>query len=91
MDDAFALVGGRFVPGLGDALDLGYGHAGLPPLSARRLRSAWIVRLLAEGISPVVVARAAGMASPAGLAAYHYWVPALPDEEVVRLLCGSRR
>ncbi|QKV92953.1 hypothetical protein HUT19_15285 [Streptomyces sp. NA02950] len=63
-------------------------HAGLPPLSARRLRSTWIVRLLAEGISPAVIASAAGMASPAGLAPYHRWVPPLPQEEVIRLLRG---
>ncbi|MDF2260479.1 hypothetical protein P2L57_33655 [Streptomyces ferralitis] len=66
-------------------------HAGLPPLSARRLRSTWIVRLLAEGISPVVIASAAGMTSPAGLAPYHRWVPPLPGGEVVRLLRGHRR
>jgi integrase len=65
--------------------------AGLPPLSARRLRSTWIVQLLAEGVSPAVVARAAGMTSPTGLAAYHRWVPALPGEAVIRLLRGSRR
>ncbi|MFD7552582.1 MULTISPECIES: hypothetical protein [unclassified Streptomyces] len=66
-------------------------HAGLPPLSARRLRSTWIVGRLAEGISPVIVASAAGMASPAGLAPYHQWVPPLPEKEVVRLLRGRRR
>ncbi|KNB50384.1 hypothetical protein AC230_00810 [Streptomyces caatingaensis] len=66
-------------------------HAGLPPLSARRLRSTWIVRLLAEGVSPAVVASAAGMVSPAGLAPYHRWVPPLTDKEVVRLLRGRRR
>ncbi|WP_338897765.1 hypothetical protein WBG99_21005 [Streptomyces sp. TG1A-60] len=64
---------------------------GLPPLSARRLRSTWIVGLLADGISPSVVAAAAGMASPAGLAPHHQWVPPLPREEVIRLLHGHRR
>ncbi|ANP52085.1 hypothetical protein AVL59_43735 [Streptomyces griseochromogenes] len=64
--------------------------SGLPPLSARRLRSTWIVGLLAEGISPSVVAEAAGMTSPAGLAPYHRWVPPLPREEVIRLLHGQR-
>jgi integrase len=66
-------------------------HAGLPPLSARRLRSTWIVRLLADGISPAVVAQAAGMASTAALAPYHRWVPPLPREEVIRLLHGRRQ
>lgn len=66
-------------------------NAGLPPLSARRLRSTWIVGLLAAGISEAVVAQAAGMASPAALAAYHRWVPPLPEEEVIRLLHGHRR
>ena len=66
-------------------------HAGLPPLSARRLRSTWIVRLLSDGVSPAAVASAAGMASPAGLAPYHRWVPPLPREEVIRLLRGPRR
>jgi integrase len=65
--------------------------AGLPALSARRLRSTWIVGLLAEGISPSVVAAAAGMSSPAGLAPYHEWVPPLPRREVIRLLHGHRR
>ncbi|MGW0825154.1 hypothetical protein [Streptomyces sp. NPDC002845] len=64
---------------------------GLPRLSARRLRSTWIVGLLAEGISPAVVATAAGMTSPAGLAPYHQWVPPLPRKEVIRLLHGHRR
>lgn len=64
---------------------------GLPRLSARRLRSTWIVTLLAEGINPTVVADAAGMSSPAGLAPYHDWVPSLPREEVIRLLHGHRR
>ncbi len=65
-------------------------HAGLPPLSARRLRSTWIVGRLSEGISPEAVASAAGMASPAGLAGYHHWVPPLPRDEVIRLLRGHR-
>lgn len=65
-------------------------HAGLPPLSARRLRSTWIVGRLSEGISPEAVASAAGMASPAGLAGYHHWVPPLPRAEVIRLLRGRR-
>lgn len=64
---------------------------GLPPLSARRLRSSWIVELLSERIDPVVIARAAGMASPAALAPYHRWVPPLREEEVGRLLRGQRR
>ncbi|WP_338683778.1 hypothetical protein QD712_25290 [Streptomyces acidiscabies] len=64
---------------------------GLPPLSARRLRSTWIVGLLAEGINPAVVAAAAGMTSPAGLAPYHRWVPPLSRTEVLRLLHGHRR
>ncbi|MFJ5803793.1 hypothetical protein [Streptomyces decoyicus] len=66
-------------------------HVGLPPLSARRLRSTWIVGLLANGISEAVVAQAAGMASLAALAPYHRWVPPLPQEEVIRLLHGHRR
>jgi integrase len=66
-------------------------HAGLPLLSARRLRSTWIVRLLADGISPAVVAKAAGMSSTAALAPYHRWVPPLSREEVIRLLHGRRR
>jgi hypothetical protein len=65
-------------------------HAGLPPLSARRLRSTWIVGRLSEGISPEAVASAAGMASPAGLAGYHHWVPPLPRAEVIRLLRSRR-
>ncbi|MFJ3254765.1 hypothetical protein ACIPK9_18125 [Streptomyces sp. NPDC086771] len=65
-------------------------HAGLPPLSARRLRSTWIVGRLSEGISPEAVASAAGMASPAGLAGYHHWVPPLPRAKVIRLLRGRR-
>ncbi|WP_254705485.1 hypothetical protein [Streptomyces vilmorinianum] len=65
-------------------------HAGLPPLSARRLRSTWIVGRLSEGISPEAVASAAGMASPAGLAGYHHWVPPLPRAEVIPLLRGRR-
>ncbi|GAA3360730.1 hypothetical protein GCM10017744_044510 [Streptomyces antimycoticus] len=64
---------------------------GLPALSARRLRSTWIVNLLATGISPAVVATAAGMTSPAGLAPYHQWVRPLPRKEVLRLLHGHRR
>ncbi|GAB2992193.1 hypothetical protein GCM10023080_067540 [Streptomyces pseudoechinosporeus] len=64
---------------------------GLPRLSARRLRSTWIVSLLADGIDPSVVATAAGMISPAGLAPYHRWVPPLPRKEVIRLLHGRRR
>lgn len=65
--------------------------AGLPALSARRLRSTWIVGLLSEGISPAVVAAAAGMSSSAGLAPYHEWVPPLPRQEVIRLLHGHRQ
>lgn len=65
--------------------------AGLPSLSARRLRSTWIVALLADGINPAVVADAAGMSSPAGLAPYHHWVPSLSREEVIRLLHGHHR
>ncbi|MGO4459638.1 hypothetical protein AB4039_20420 [Streptomyces sp. M-16] len=65
-------------------------HVGLPPLSARRLRSTWIVGRLSEGINPEAVASAAGMASPAGLAGYHHWVPPLPRAEVIRLLRGCR-
>ncbi|MGP3967409.1 hypothetical protein [Streptomyces sp. 6N223] len=64
---------------------------GLPRLSARRLRSTWIVELLRERIDPAVVAMAAGMKSPAGLAAYHRWVPPIRDEEVDRLLRGRRQ
>ncbi|NDK29102.1 hypothetical protein FSY75_32575 [Streptomyces sp. TR1341] len=52
-------------------------HAGLPLLSAQRLRSTWIVGRLSEGISPDAVASAAGMASPADLAVYDHWVPRL--------------
>ncbi|SCK09473.1 hypothetical protein H180DRAFT_00468 [Streptomyces sp. WMMB 322] len=63
---------------------------GLPPLSARRLRSTWIVNLLAEGVSPTVVADAAGMTSPAALSPYHHWVPPLAKGEVFRLLRGRR-
>ncbi|MGV9317942.1 hypothetical protein [Streptomyces sp. NPDC003660] len=56
-------------------------HAGLPPLSARRLRSTWIVDRLSEGIRPEAVASAAGMASPADLASYRHWVPPLPGRK----------
>ncbi|ANH95424.1 hypothetical protein A8713_12990 [Streptomyces sp. SAT1] len=65
-------------------------YAGLPPLSAQRLRSTWIVGRLSEGISAEAVASAAGMASPASLAGYHRWVPPLPRAEVIRLLRGRR-
>ncbi|MGW7043220.1 DUF4265 domain-containing protein [Streptomyces avermitilis] len=65
--------------------------APLPRVSVRRLRTTWIVGLLSEGISPSVVAEAAGMASPAGLAPYHRWVPPLPREEILRLLHRHRR
>ncbi|MGW5446816.1 hypothetical protein [Streptomyces asiaticus] len=64
---------------------------GLPLLSARRLRSTWIVGLLAVGISPAVVATAAGLTSPTGLAPYHQWVPPLERKEVIRLLHGHGR
>lgn len=64
--------------------------AGLPPLSARRLRSTWIVKLLALGIAPALVAESAGMASTAGLAPYYQWVPPLDQETAARLLRGHR-
>ncbi|MEU5190439.1 hypothetical protein AB0G83_25335 [Streptomyces klenkii] len=62
--------------------------AGLPTLSARRLRSTWIVKLLALGIAPALVAESAGMASTAGLAPYYQWVPPLDRETATRLLRG---
>ncbi|MFF4158372.1 hypothetical protein [Streptomyces sp. NPDC001678] len=64
--------------------------AGLPPLSARRLRSTWIVKLLALGIAPALVAESAGMTSMAALAPYHQWVPPLDRETAAHLLRGRR-
>lgn len=66
-------------------------HAGLPALSARRLRTTWIVNLLRQRIDPVLVAKAAGMRSPAGLAPYFHWVPPLSTEQAAELLRGPLR
>ncbi|MFF7685231.1 hypothetical protein ACFZB6_03655 [Streptomyces syringium] len=65
-------------------------HAGLPPLSARRLRSTWIVGLLTMRIDPALVAESAGMASTAALAPYYHWVPPLDHETAAGLLRGRR-
>ncbi|MFH8789173.1 hypothetical protein [Streptomyces roseoverticillatus] len=64
--------------------------AGLPQLSTRRLRSTWIVKLLALGIAPALVAESAGMASTAGLAPYYQWVPPLDREAAAHPLHGRR-
>jgi integrase len=61
----------------------------LADLSARRLRSTWIVELLTRRIDPQVIASAAGMASAAALARYHQWVPALDEQAATRLLRGE--
>ncbi|MET7300370.1 hypothetical protein [Embleya sp. NPDC005575] len=62
----------------------------LPRLSTRRLRATWIVDLLTDRIDHAVIAEAAGMASPAALAAYHRFVPELGETEALALLRGHR-
>lgn len=64
--------------------------AGLPPVSARRLRSTWIVNLPASGITPTLVAESAGMTSLAALAPYYQWVPPLAPDTAAHLLRGRR-
>ncbi|WP_405898268.1 hypothetical protein OG242_12685 [Streptomyces sp. NBC_00727] len=66
-------------------------HAGLPPLSARRLRTTWIVDLLRQRIDPALVAQAAGMNSAASLGPYFHWVPPLAPEQAAELLRGQNR
>ncbi|MFF2638259.1 hypothetical protein ACFVUB_00275 [Streptomyces niveus] len=63
-------------------------HAGLPALTARRLRTTWIVDLLGQRIDPALVADAAGMRSAAALGPYFRWVPPLAPEQVAELLRG---
>ncbi|MEV7493803.1 MULTISPECIES: hypothetical protein [unclassified Streptomyces] len=56
----------------------------LPKLSAHRLQATWLAGLLAQGISPPVIAAAAGMSSAAALAPYRR--PAqLPGADAIRL------
>jgi integrase len=62
----------------------------LPNLSTRRLRATWIVDLLTDRIDHAVIAEAAGMTSPAALAAYHRFVPELGATEALALLRGHR-
>jgi integrase len=64
---------------------------GLPAISARRLRSSWIVELLSARIDTNVVAAAAGLASPAALARYQHFVPPLDEATAAALLRGHRR
>ncbi|WP_405141996.1 hypothetical protein OG589_32820 [Sphaerisporangium sp. NBC_01403] len=63
---------------------------GLPALSVRRLRSSWIVELLTARIDTAVVAAASGLASPAALARYQHFVPALDQDTATTLLRGRR-
>ncbi len=64
--------------------------AGLPALSARRLRACWIVELLSARIDAGVVAAAAGL-SPSALARYQHFVPALDEQTAIALLRGPAR
>lgn len=66
-------------------------EARLPRLSARRLRATWIVDLLTDRVDHAVIAEAAGMASPAALAAYHRFVPELGRRQALALLRGTGR
>jgi hypothetical protein len=63
--------------------------AGLPALSAGRLRATWIVTLMRQRICHDVIARAAGLASAASLARYQHFVPPLTDEQTLRILRGN--
>lgn len=56
----------------------------LPRLSACRLQATWLAGLLAQGISPTVIATAAGTASAAALASYRR-PPQLPRADAIRL------
>ncbi|MGW6915601.1 hypothetical protein ACWGB8_17545 [Kitasatospora sp. NPDC054939] len=58
--------------------------AGLPALSAGRLRATWIVALMRQRICHDVIARAAGLASAASLARYQHFVPPLTDAQTLR-------
>jgi hypothetical protein len=62
--------------------------AGLPALSAGRLRASWIVELMRARICHDVIARAAGLASAASLARYQHFVPPLTDTQTLRILRG---
>ena len=63
--------------------------AGLPALSAGRLRASWIVELMRARISHDVIATAAGLASAASLSRYQHFVPPLTDEQTLRILRGQ--
>ncbi|MFJ9521810.1 hypothetical protein ACIRPK_26600 [Kitasatospora sp. NPDC101801] len=61
---------------------------GLPPLSVGRLRAGWIVDLMRDRIDHDLIAKAAGLTSPASLARYQHLVPPLDDSTAIRLLRG---
>lgn len=63
--------------------------AGLPSLSARRLRASWIVELMMARIDHALIAQAAGLASAASLARFQHYVPPLDDATAMRLLHGG--
>nr|WP_235828298.1 hypothetical protein [Actinomadura rubteroloni] len=61
----------------------------LPAMSARRLRTTWIVELLSARIDSEVVAKAAGVSTSA-LGRYQQFVPPLDEKTATRLLRGHR-
>ena len=61
---------------------------GVPSISARRLRSTWIVALMTDRVDRELIARVASLSSSAQLAKYAKWVPALTDDAEIRLLRG---
>ncbi|EST37437.1 hypothetical protein N566_13055 [Streptomycetaceae bacterium MP113-05] len=64
--------------------------AGLPRLTATRLRTTWIVSLMATRVDHGVIAKVAGLKSAASLARYQHLVPQLDEETVIRLQRDAR-
>lgn len=62
---------------------------GTPKLSLARLRSTWIVNLMARRIDRELIAEAAGLRSSAQLAKYAQWVQPPSDDEANQLLQGT--
>ncbi|MBT2479445.1 hypothetical protein [Streptomyces sp. ISL-94] len=64
------------------------GDPKIPVPDMRRLRATWIVSLLRDRVPADLIARAAGLASAASLAAYMRWVPELSEDAAIRFLRG---
>lgn len=62
---------------------------GTPKLSLARLRSTWIVGLMARRIDRELIAEAAGLQSSAQLAKYAKWVPPMTSAEANQMLRGT--